>query len=151
MALFQVISGIGSPSASQMRVAFPFSNVVSFLSCIIWGCTVKNTNYITHPGQRMSHQNLLIHSSFFFTSTFMCFFLHRINVLTLPTTRAISLSDFKLHFNQFYMSDDLDFRLSMADTQADLSLAGVVWDGPCRTRPLPWWLGACLCFWLAVP
>lgn len=102
MALFQVISGIGSPSASQMRVAFPFSNVVSFLSCIIWGCTVKNTNYITHPAQRMSSQNLLIHSFFSFKST-LFFFLHRINVFTLPTTRAINLSDFKLHFNHFYV------------------------------------------------
>lgn len=45
-ALFQVISGIGSPSASHVSVTWPFSYVVSFLSCIMWGCTVKNI-YIT--------------------------------------------------------------------------------------------------------
>lgn len=55
-ALFQVISGIGSPSASHISVTWPFSYVVSFLSCIMWGCTVKNI-YIT---QSVWEENITI-------------------------------------------------------------------------------------------
>lgn len=46
MALFHVISGTGSPSASHTSVTWPFSDVVSFLSCNIWGCTVTNIHII---------------------------------------------------------------------------------------------------------
>lgn len=45
-ARFQVISGMGSPSASQMSVTWPFSDVVSFWSCNICGCTVKIVHII---------------------------------------------------------------------------------------------------------
>lgn len=47
----------------------------------------------------------------------------------------------KLHNNHFCTSDDLDSWFGMAATsKAACSLAGLVWDGSCLTRPLPLWL-----------